>query len=290
MVDRVLFLPWILTEQRHVANVSCKSGWAPIPGGYSALTAAFPENESVAVDKTAWDWTMPGWVAKAYWGLKIYQCVDADPEYLRMTYNRFKEVVGPQATFRLPDGTRYRQRYWGLMKSGWLLTLSCNSAAQVLQHAVAWKRLTKQVESPYSFPLVWAMGDDMLLRFRLRLGYQQPKDDSFIEAYGKCLATTGCIVKHVLRSREFAGFSFPGKYVVPLYPKKHRYILKHVKADDEQELLKAYFLLYALAGPHSWLDEVRHRARFPVGAALEAWARGLVSLSYIEKLPQWTLG
>lgn len=276
MVDRVLFLPWMRAELDNVADVTSKTGWSPIPGGYRNVELAFPINSAIAVDKTAWDWTMPGWVVRAWFECKMAQCTETNPEYILMCWNRFTEVIGPRAVVRLPDGRRLRQKGFGLMKSGWFLTLSMNSGAQFLQHAVAWMRMG----SPGSLPRMWAMGDDMLVRYKAT--------DAELKEYERALGTTGCLVKHTVRSREFCGFSFPGDGVVlPLYQDKHKFLLDYVRSDVEQETLRSYFLLYALVPRFGWLSSVRKRAEFPVGPMYRAWAKGVLALDVLLRLPGW---
>lgn len=260
MVDRVLFYPWLQAEIENVDKVTSKTGWSPIPEGFRVLRNCFPLTESVAVDKTAWDWTMPGWVVKAYYQAKMAQCVNPSDEYERACQNRMREVVGPSCIIRLPSGRRLRQTSWGLMKSGWLLTLSMNSAAQYFQHALACKRLGWTVMS------MWAMGDDLLMRARI--------EDRDLERYQKELGRTGCLVKHALRRREFAGFYFSATEVVPLYQDKHKFALAYVKEDLEQEVLFAYHLLYSKVDNLGWVASLRPFVKFPVGNRFKAWADG----------------
>ncbi|APG75836.1 hypothetical protein 2 [Hubei sobemo-like virus 6] len=215
---------------------------------------------------------MPDWVVEAYFRARLAQCSNSDQRYEKLCWNRMMCVVGPGAVLRLPDGQRLRQTCVGFMKSGWLLTLSMNSAAQFFQHVVAWRRSGYDLSS---LPYMWAMGDDMLLRWEE--GYK-------LEPYVAMLATTGCIVKHAVWSREFAGYAFKGDGVSPLYPAKHKFTLSYVKEEVEQELLLSYHLLYAL-DPNSWLPAVREHCRFPVGRMFRMWAMGLIEL---EMLPLMT--
>lgn len=275
MVDRLLFYPWIAIEIDHVGEITSKAGWSPIPEGYRSLEATFPEELSVAVDKTAWDWTMPGWVVKQYVECKLAQCYDSGPAYERACMARVREVVGPGAVFRFPDGERLAQQGWGLMKSGWLLTLSMNSAAQYLQHVVACGRAGMEV------PYMWAMGDDMLIKADWTSEQEL--------AYAKALATTGCLVKHVKRSREFAGFEFTQHQVIPLYQEKHKFMIAYVESDQEQETLKSYFMLYALVDGFGWVGELREKARFPVGPSFRSWARGVKNVKILGEVPKWVL-
>lgn len=274
MVDKILFSSWIDVETSNVDVSVSKTGWAPLPGGYQSLVASFPDaSRSLAVDKSAWDWTMPAWVAELYFKNKIDQCIELTVPYVRACSARFREVL-QDAVVRLPDGSRYVQMSTGLMKSGWLLTLSCNSAAQFYQHRLAWLRSNPSLKPP----LMWAMGDDSLVRM--------PKRQYNLTAYLDALAQTGCLVKQAEFKREFAGYEFGQDRVVPLYQDKHQFLMNYVKPDVEQEVLLAYQLLYALA-PGTWLSSARKYCKFPVGSHFSRWARGLTPLDLLDALPDW---
>lgn len=256
-------------------SVTSKAGWAPLPGGYQRMALEFPFELSVAVDKTAWDWTMPEWVIRAYVDMKLDQCIDPTDDYEELIWQRLNYVLGPGTRFRMSSGVEWRQTYWGLMKSGWLLTLSMNSAAQAFQHALAWRRAGLEG----AVPPMWAMGDDTLCKM--------PHDH--LGEYEAALKTCGCLVKKVVPAREFAGFELTsdGK-VVPLYPDKHQFILRYLEPDVECETVFAYSLLYALAG-ESWFDEIASRCPLPPKIVQQSWARGLTELSLLGRMPKWTL-
>nr|QUS52862.1 hypothetical protein 2 [Hypera postica associated sobemovirus 2] len=275
MVDRILFYPWYAVELKNVMKTTQKTGWSPIPGGYQALVEIFPEDESIAVDKSLWDWTMPEWVIAAYVEMKKNQCVGATDEYWRLVWARLACVVGPRSYFELPSGIRYRQTGWGIMKSGWLLTLSMNSAAQAFQHVLAWRRMGKSEKPPH----VWAMGDDILARMKI--------DDDDLERYWRSLETTGCLVKKIERRREFCGFHFVGKEgVTPLYPDKHRFILKYIEPKVEKETLMSYSLLYALSSDR-WIDGIGMSFPAVLNPVAKLWAKGLVCLNVLTSIPDW---
>lgn len=275
MVDKAIFYPWFGVEVNNPSRVTSKAGWAPLPGGYQMMGEVFDAN-AVAVDKTAWDWTMPEWVIRAYVDMKQGQCKDWDDRYAWIVWRRLWFVLGPGTTFRMSDGIVYRQMYWGAMKSGWLLTLSMNSAAQAFQHSLAWTRMGR----PGKLPKVWAMGDDTLLTSFPWLG-----------EYWRSLETTGCLVKKIERNREFAGFVLTGNgsayQVTPLYPDKHRFVLKHC-GEQEQEILLSFSLIYALSADRWFHEQAAHYADFSVGAPQILWAKGLTQLQLFENLPAWT--
>nr|UGO57471.1 MAG: hypothetical protein 1 [Riboviria sp.] len=266
MVDRILFYPWVKAEVVAVDAVTAKAGWSPLPDGYKALEYQFPEEQALAVDKTAWDWTMPSWVVKAYFAIKMRQVREASREYQWICLRRIMDVVGPNAIFRLPSGERLQQQLWGLMKSGWYLTLSLNSMAQLCQHILAWERLNL----PYELPLVWAMGDDIIARWR---GPQW-----LLPIYQHNLAMTGCIVKHVIIDRQFAGFRFGDGTVTPLYKGKHQFTLRHLDPKNEVETILSYATLYALSAD-DWLRPYYSKCG-ATKANLRDWAMGLMPLSF----------
>lgn len=282
MVDKVLFYPWYASEVRQPMSVTSKGGWSPLPAGYQRMAAEFPSNESVAVDKTCWDWTMLSWVIWAYVDMKRSQCVDWDDFYEWLVWSRLYFVLGPGAKFRLSDGRELRQTFWGLMKSGWLLTLSLNSAAQHFQHALAWFRLLLKSLVTGPCPPIWAMGDDVLARMS--------QNAEFIHNYLQELRTTGCIVKKAELRREFAGFDVIGDgadiVVQPLYPERHKATLAFISPDVEQETLFSYSLLYALA-TDDWLEPYWKNLNVPVGPSQRMWARGLSSVPCLQTVPAW---
>lgn len=292
LVDKCLFSPWQQVELDNVERSVSKSGWSPMPEGYRWLNKTFPDNHAVyAVDKTAWDWTMPGWVIKPYYSAKASQCRDPTPDYLRATAARFAEVLR-DATVRLPDGSVYRQTTDGLMKSGWYLTLSMNSAAQFFQHSLAWQRAGGIGE----LPLMWAMGDDMLVNFNATqsLTYMQkvrgPRlaaDD--VEAYMSALATTGCLVKIMENQKEFAGFRFTDLVVTPLYQDKHRFMLSYVNPSKKHETLLSMALMYSLTPNFGWLSDLRKQMDFPLNSSFRRWAQGLAHLAVLTADPDWVV-
>lgn len=274
LVDKCLFYPWFGAEVVSPMIAPSKAGWSPLPGGYQRLMASFPD-KAVAIDKTAWDWTMPAWVIFMYVWLKLSQCRNCTDEYMWMCWRRAYFVWGPGSTYRMHDGVVLRQLFWGVQKTGCLLTLSLNSQAQDFQHCLAWIRAFPKIAR---IPKLWCMGDDQLMEWF---------DD--IANYMAQLSKTGCIVKKEELNKEFAGFEFLDKDSVrPLYPVKHQFVLRHVEPENEQQVLLAFSLLYALAGS-SWFDAVVPFCDFPVGPVQRCWAKGLMDLQLLIDLPGWCI-
>nr|QXV86558.1 RNA-dependent RNA polymerase [Solemoviridae sp.] len=275
MVDRMLFYPFFGAEVRKPMEVTSKAGWAPLPAGYQRLLYEFPEKLSLAVDKSSWDWSMPAWVIKVYFDAKMRQCINPDWEWAYMVAHRFMTLYGPGARFVMPDGLVWRQKNVGIMKSGSLLTLSMNSAAQYFQHALAWLRMGNLTDPPR----IWTMGDDTLTLM----------SDEDIEAYSKHLAKTGCLLKICERSRDFSGFLVEGDAisnakVTPLYQEKHKFMIKHVKPEQEERVMMAFTLLYAL-NPPDWLKDILKRTNVQMGPKQKLWAKGMINLKMIDFVP-----
>lgn len=279
LVDRILFSPWIVLENNNPQDVTSKSGWAPIPVGYQKMLKDFPSNLATAVDKRCWDWTMPAWVIHGYVEVKRWQCATKwTDRYEQLVWARLLHILGPRTRIRLFDGTEFIQDYWGLMKSGWLCTLSMNGMAQALQHALAWFRMGNRDQPP----LIWTMGDDTLTRMHA---------DEHAE-YLAQLKTTGCIVKLIENTRDFSGFRVIGATVsdakvIPLYPNKHQYMIKHCLPESEVEIFDSMSLIYSLAG-RCWLDDYITRTIVIRSPYLAAWAKGLHKLrTPMRSLPAW---
>lgn len=271
MVDRMLFHAWLKGEQANIMHVTSKTGWSPMPEGYKLLRKTFPLGQSVAVDKTAWDWTMPGWVLWMYLNLRLRQTVGCQAWYAAACAARFNEVAGLRCLIELPTGERILQREFGIMKSGWLLTLSLNSFAQLAQHHLAILRMGLN-----DYPLMWAMGDDSIIRWEV--------DDETLREYLGALATTGCVVKHGLRTREFAGFDFRERDIVPLYPDKHRMVLAHAEEKNMKQMLISYGILYVRAG-ETWFDVLwPHVQQYVLYTDLQAWSAGLIKLEILDEV------
>lgn len=236
------------------------------------LQREFPEEHSVAVDKTAWDWTVPWWVLHAYLEMKLRQTINCTEAYARACTARFLEVVGKRCIIELPSGARIRQTTMGLMKSGWLLTLSANSYAQLLQHELALLRIGVDDET-----LVWAMGDDSLAHWKV--------DDETLQRYVEALSTTGCIVKHAIRRREFAGFEFSQGRVIPLYAEKHKHMLAYAAEENLRQMVLSYGIMHVKAGT-TWFDSLWPAVTEVVElSTLNAWADGLVKLEILDSVP-----
>lgn len=261
VLDRVLMSNW--SEEEKFWRIPGKSGWSPVPAGYRYLNSAFP-GDVLATDCTAFDWTFPEWVAKALLQLRLDMMVNPSEAYIQVLSARWRAVLR-DAIVRLPDGRRFQQNRWGLMKSGWFRTIAENSSAQVLINALAWYRSHPTLP----FPTIWTMGDDVLMS-------RPPQLD--VVAFEKALATTGILVKASSNLREFAGFEFGAGTVRPLYAAKHKFALHFVLPTQAEEIATAYSCLYALVTT-SDLPPFMHKV-----LARSAWTRRLAWLWAVGKL------
>lgn len=249
-------------------NRAGKSGWAPMPNGFYDVLECFPD-EVLATDCSAFDWTFPSWIPNLILKIKLEQMQYYCSEYAVAAQARFAEVLGKRCTIRLPDGSRLRQQVDGIMKSGWLLTISANSDAQELITLLAWSRAYPTLGP---CPMLWSMGDDVLMRW-------YPGLDS--APLVREIARVGILSKFASTRREFSGFEFgrdPHPWVDPLYPEKHKFLLAHTAEEDLEEVITSYGMIYAMARPKSreWLEPLLARYSRWTESIYKAWANGLL--------------
>lgn len=283
MVDRWLFSDWVLKEIEQVAEISGKTGWAPVPLGFLDILLAFQGN-TIATDCSAFDWTFPSWLIANLVRAHLEQCKDQDVVYQQMVLRRYSQVLGPDCIVRLPDGTRLQQQFWGLMKSGWLRTISENSCAQVMINCVAWLRAFPDIQFPHP---IWTMGDDVIMAWPLDY------TDETIQRFLKALSSVGVIIKQWTDELEFAGFSYAresGRYKVrPLYPSKHMYSIGYTKEPIVKDVALAFNLLYSMSELSPGMEQFI-LDNSPVSRSFAyAWAVGLISGSGIVNSVDWSL-
>lgn len=265
VVDRLLFSDFFKIEVQHFDQVVSKTGWSPIPGGYRLFNATF-RGQVLATDCSCFDWTYPPWLPKLFMQTLLQRARGVSQLYCKMVENRFEQVLGPQVVVRLPSGKRFRQLQWGVMKSGWLLTLMGNSNAMLILFSIAWKRSQAHYGSR-PLPLLWAMGDDVIM------SWYEGLDPSYLVTE---LEKLGVIIKQFTFNREFAGFEIlPSGHVTPLYPNKHRFHLAYHTEEELKELSAAYGCLYALAKERPPVVQNLVQQYSPyTWCFYEVWARG----------------
>lgn len=267
MVDRVLFGAWQQADINDAMSRASKTGWSPIPNGFYDVLGVFPK-EVLATDCSAFDWTFPAWVVQVLIDLKLELMRGTTLSFESAARKRFSEVLGTGCTIRLPDGSRYRQLVQGIMKSGWLLTISANSDAQELITLLAWSRA---YTGPC--PRLWSMGDDVLMRWQEGL----PSGPLELE-----LKRAGILSKFAVPEREFAGFKFgrdsvTGEpWVDPLYPDKHKYLLAHTQEEDLEEVVTSHGLLYSMARLETsrWIQPLLDKYSRWTRSVYKSWAYG----------------
>nr|AYP67537.1 RNA-dependent RNA polymerase [Store beach virus] len=236
IVDRMLFSEMADVALESACLTPSAVGWTPIRGGYRIVRARFP-NRVLCADKSAWDWTVSGWMVDAARELFKRLCINPSEKWLHLVDMRFKQLF-EKAVFRTSDGARFQQEDRGLMKSGCYLTILMNTVLQVLVHLIASRRAGQEPGD------LLAMGDDTI---------QEVPDD--LEAYLTELKKLGVVVKpKVISCVEFAGFEFTSSSCVPCYENKHRFQLEHLDEELAVDTLASYQLLYA---HHPMLEEIR---------------------------------
>lgn len=233
MVDRILFQRFANKVTSNYAQTGIMLGWSPVKGGYRLLEAMFMGKETMSIDKSAWDWSVPHWLLKAVLNLILRLAADYPPWWQLAVETRFK-CLFEQPTFIFNDGTLGTQNKPGVMKSGCYLTIIINSIAQMILHHKACRLLNLDARL-YTFV---SMGDDTLQE-------SFPQHAQYVEK----LVEMGFKVKWHLHGREafeFAGFRFKNGYY-PAYEDKHLFQLEHLPTSDREkasQLLQCYQLLY----------------------------------------------
>lgn len=231
MVDRVMF-GWLMRKAlKNVGNTPCLLGWSPLAGGYRLLLETFSRTRGL--DKTAWDWTVQGWVLRAIRDIIKELAVCASDAWKEWVDTRW-EVLFRDAVFQFSDGERVKQPGWGVMKSGCYLTILINSIGQMLYHAIALIELGKPVDY---VPFV-TIGDDVTLEDFPEF----PEYERILKKYGALLKPSEVEEDKV----EFAGFVASrenGGSCWPEYWQKHCFVMTHVSS-SLPELLQSYLILY----------------------------------------------
>lgn len=277
-------MDWVETQLSHCMKIPSKTGWSPLPNGFRSFLLEFQKERTLATDCQAFDWTWKEWMVREVLLSKLRQCRAQNRNRLELykwvCYLRFSQVMGPNCRIRLPEGRVLAQRFWGFMKSGWLLTISLNGDCQVLCNALAWVRY--HGGSPPSFPKIWVMGDDVIMAI--------PKAFD-IPGYVRHLNNTGLRVKQWSEDKEFAGFSISGTLsqpvVDPLYPAKHKYLLAYTGPDQIRESLLQMSMLYSLT-KSEWLEEMSWEYVPYSQDVFRAWALGMPCVKAWPVRPLWS--
>lgn len=231
MADRVMF-GWLMRRAlKRVGDTPCLLGWSPISGGYRLLLEKFSRTRGL--DKTAWDWTVQGWLLRLVRDIIKELAVGACESWKEWVDRRW-EALFRDAVFQFSDGERVKQPGWGVMKSGCYLTILINSIGQMVYHAIALAEIGK----PSDYVAFVTIGDDVTL-----------EDFPEFEAYERTIQKYGALLKPSQVEEdvvEFAGFVASranGGECWPEYWQKHCFVLTHTSA-ALPELLQSYLLLF----------------------------------------------
>lgn len=228
LVDRVLF-GWLARNVlANVGRTPCLVGWSPVRGGWRKIQRRFRNEPVVCLDKSAWDWTVQGYLVDLWKEFLTELPVDPPLWWVQMVGARFR-VLFDSPTFRFEDGTRVQQGVRGIMKSGCFLTIILNSVSQSMLHYLANMRC----------------GKDPLLNQPLTIGDDTVQDGfDWLTEYVDQLTLLGVGVKgaKIQNWVEFAGFAFTGETCYPAYWQKHLFNMSHT--DNLEEVLHSYQYLY----------------------------------------------
>lgn len=232
LVDRVIF-GWI--NRAAVATpgkTPCMVGWTPLRGGWKRVVEAFSGKVLNCLDKSAWDWTYLEWMVRATQDFILDLAVDAPEWWKHMVRARIKALY-LDAEYQLKDGTRLKQNFWGIQKSGSLLTIIVNSIMQDFIDilALAPKAKAKSVKKNRKKMI---MGDDT--------SFEEVDD---LESYVSEIGFLGPVVKELNRQSwvEFAGFAFIEGACWPTQWRKHLFNIKY--SEFPVEVLQSMQILYA---------------------------------------------
>lgn len=231
MVDRIMF-GWLhRAVMSSVGQTPCLIGWTPYNGGYRYLTYRHAGEEVLCIDKSSWDWTVPGWLLVMVRELIEALCPGA-PQWWREWFRRRWISLFRDAIFQFQNGVRVQQPGWGVMKSGCYLTILINCLGQMILHALACMRLG----IPFDWMWFHCVGDDTA---------QRPVKD--LRAYIAIMENLGFVIKEMMQGKEFefCGHRIASGRCVPAYTGKH--VFKILTAPEAMlpDILAAYQWAYA---------------------------------------------
>lgn len=217
---------------REFPHIPSRAGWTPYGGGWKWV----PQNKVVAIDKSSWDWTVPGWLLEAVEEVRA-NLTGGDDLWQDLSGWRYRSLFG-HPVFVTSGGVFLRQNDPGVMKSGCVNTISDNSIMQVILHELVC--LTLNIDPGE----IWAMGDDTL--------QARPAD---LSSYMRELSKY-CIVKQAVEEAEFCGHVFQGDLVEPAYFGKHCFTLLHASPLVQADLCRSYSLLYHRSSRRDFIKRV----------------------------------
>lgn len=189
---------------------------------------------NIGLDKSAWDWTVPGWKIDLVRQLRSRLVFGAKFERWDALVKKTYKTLYSKAKLILSSGDVYMQMYDGIMKSGCVNTISDNSFMQVIDHILVCEDLGTDWD-----PLPRAVGDDTLQCLR------QTADVTTYMKYG-------AMIKSATEGLEFVGMDFKNTGPEPLYFEKHLFKLPYCK-DVLVDYLDAMLRMYVYSARyHVW--------------------------------------
>lgn len=224
MIDRILFQDLMKTAVGQLYQTPGWIGFTPLLGGHRVIRAKFPKG-GIAIDKSAWDWTVQPWMIPAWRDLLFELRPGSCPTWRRLVDCRLRQLYCVP-TFRFSDGSICRQPSVGIQKSGCYLTLYLNTISQTLVHHLA--DPTSKVSQPICF------GDDTF--------QAHPVTGEYLENLSRY-----CIVKEAVNCEnfvEFAGYYMYKESFQPAYWQKHVYNLDHADVSVLPDQLVSYCYIW----------------------------------------------
>ncbi|QKI29243.1 hypothetical protein 2 [Gerbera anandria sobemo-like virus] len=209
-------------------NLPLKVGFTPYWGESEKVCKMF--KNPLAIDKKAWDWTLPGSVLDLWMEYRLLMMVGRDERVVELIKDRYDYMMR-RTEIVLSNGKRLRQTSNGIMKSGWFNTIVDNSAAQYILHLyAAWPRVEEVGEEDWIDKFV-CMGDDTL---------QEEPPSEYLQTYLERLRSTGAILKDPERDYLFAGFNI--RTIIPEYWEKHKQALMRKGVGEDANEIKAQMI------------------------------------------------
>lgn len=217
LVAELLFRPVLQAQMDEPLVHGIAIGWSPNMLGATHFFNCLVDHLSVCADKSAWDWSVNAWMVRFVEELLVFLTMGSNETVVR---NHVKAALGPKC-FQFRGGF-FRTKLFGVLPSGWKLTIFVNSLLQHACHYVCGGQ-----------GQLLSMGDDTI-------------QEEEAEGYWESLHELGPTVKEVKRDeREFCGMTFDDNGYYPVYRGKHSFILHHLKSSVAVETLTSYQYLYA---------------------------------------------
>jgi len=185
LIAALLFSPQNIANKLTWSTIPCKPGMGLTDDDVASICdseygKALWE-ERVTSDVSSWDYTYQSIDYEMNLTLRTRLCRGKDLDWGRIARSHYYCVQ--RAVYVMADGRMYAQRFAGMMKSGWFLTSSDNSAARVMVADVA----QSLAEGCYQHTDAIANGDDCIC-------YSSCDIDSLIIAYNSLGRTLRDIV------------------------------------------------------------------------------------------------